>query len=383
MVILRLGNASVSLDEAHPRVYAGRDNAACGLAFLDAGLSRRHAEIWIENGQAYLRDLGSSNGSWIDGRPLGHEIVALTPGHQIFLGTVPLAVEWRDGGVAAAVAMPEALRQQIEARQQQIAQMHAAPPQPAAASQQFAGAGIPTTTPGEYVYRKQGSNDNGVLLLALKQDTFWNGSMIDGYVEFTSLDHQTVASVTVELVEIHRKGNAHGHVWDRVLVRQGPWRAAHGDVIPLPFQLRTPPGTAMSGKDVRWEIRGAVDINWAVDVDCTIDINMRNADIERVRDAFGALDYRLAEMDSHPLGQRYDGRFQPPANLRAQLGVNEIDVGIEYLGANLKVMIHLDKRGMFASDKDVSEVYDLTRFRQSSMQEVVGHFAALIQKMMG
>jgi hypothetical protein len=382
MVILRLGTSAVSLDEAHPRVFAGRDNAACGLAYLDGGLSRRHAEIWIENGYTYLRDLGSSNGTWVNGRMLGHETVALAPGMNVYLGTVPLGLEWRDGGAAQAMPMPDALRQQIEARQREIEAMHAQPAPAPAAAPSYSGAGLPSTTPGEYVYRKQGANDNGVLLLALKQDTFWNGGVIDGYVEFTSLDHQTVASVTVELVEKHRKGNSHGHVWDRVLVRQGPWRAAHGDVVPLPFQLRTPPGTAVSGRDCVWELRGSVDINWAVDVDCTMDITMRNGDVERVRDAFGALDYRLAELESHPLGQRFDGRFQPPANLRSQLGVNEIDVSLEYLGANLKVMIHLDKRGVFASDKDVSEVYDLARFRSASMPEVTGHLADLIQKMM-
>ncbi|HTJ43176.1 MAG TPA: FHA domain-containing protein [Kofleriaceae bacterium] len=360
-------------------MFAGRDNSACGLALMDAGLSRRHAEIWLENGYTYVRDLGSSNGTWVNGRMLGHETVALVPGMNVYLGTVPLALEWRDGGQAQAMPMPEGLRQQIEARQQQVAQMHAAPAQ--APAQPMAG--IPQTTPGDLVYRKQGSNDNGVLLLALKQDTFWNGSMIDGFVEFTSLDHQTVASVTVELVERHRRGPSGGHVWDRVLVRQGPWRAAHGDVMPLPFQLRTPPGTAVSGRDCVWEIRGSVDINWAVDVDCTIDINMRNADVERVRDSFGALDYRLAELDSHPLGQRFDLKFQPPAQLRSKLGVNDITVALEYLGANLKVMVELDKRGMFKSDQDLSEVFDLARFRSAQPQEVVGHFAALIQKMMG
>ena len=390
MVILRLGSSAVSLDPQHPRVFAGRDNTSCGLADMDGGLSRRHAEIWIENGQTFLRDLGSSNGTWVDGRMLGHEVVPLVPGHQVYLGTVPLGVEWRDGGAAPQVPMPDALRAMIEARQQQVDAMHATPAGAAApviapppqVPPHYEGKGIPSTTPGEYVYRKQGSNDNGVLLLALKQDTFWNGGTIDGYVEFTSLDHQTVASVTVELVEKHKRGASKGHVWDRVLVRQGPWRAAHGDVVPLPFQLRTPPGTAISSRDCNWELRAAVDINWAVDVDCDMEITMRNSDIERVRDAFGALDYRLAEMDSHPLGQRYDGKFQPPANLRAQLGINEIDISVEYLGANLKVMIHLDKKGIFHADKDLSEVYDLARFRTSSMPEVTGHFADLIQKMM-
>lgn len=143
-----------------------------------------------------------------------------------------------------------------------------------------------------------------------------------------------------------------------------------------------PQGTSISGKDVQWEIRGQVDINWAVDVDCALPIHMRNTDVERVRDAFGALDYRLAELDSAPLGQSFTGLFQPPATMRSQLGINDIKVIVEYLGATLKVAIHVDKRGMFTSDKDVAEIYDLARFRASAPQEVTGHFAQLIQKMM-
>ncbi len=380
-VVLKLGSSSITLDPSRPRVFAGRDPAACQLAFLDAGLSRRHAEIWIDQtGQAYLRDLGSSNGSWVNGQPLGPHPVPLGPGQQVYLGTVPLGVEWSGGAQTHIVAMPAELRALIDARQRQSAAIHAAPPQ--AAAPQAPMAGVPATTPLELVYRRQGANDNGVLLIALKQDTYWNGSTIDGFVEFTSTDHQTVASITVELVELHRHGASDGHIWDRALVRQGPWRASNGDVVPLPFSLDVPQGTSISGKDVQWELRGQVDINWAVDVDCALPIHMRNTDIERVRDAFGALDYRLAELESAPLGQSFTGLFQPPATMRSQLGINDIKVVVEYLGATLKVAIHVDKRGVFKSDKDVAEIYDLARFRGSAPQEVTGHFAQLIQKMM-
>jgi hypothetical protein len=378
-VVLKLGNSSIALDASRPRVFAGRDPSACQLAYLDGGLSRRHADIWLDpQGQVCLRDLGSSNGTWVDGQPLGPNPVFIQPGAHVFLGTIPLGIEWQTGGQTQMVAMPAELRQMIEARQQQAAAIHASPP-PVAAP---AATGMIATmgTPAELSYRRQGANDNGVLLLALKQDTFWNGSTIEGYVEFTSTDHQTVASIAVELVELH--GTSDGHVWDRALVRQGPWRAANGDVVPLPFALQVPQGTSISGRNVQWEIRGQADINWAVDVDCALPIHMRNTDIERVRDAFGALDYRLAEMDSARLGQRFTGTFQPPANLRSQLGINDIKVIVEYLGATIKVAIHVDKRGIFHSDKDVAEVYDLARFRASAPHEVVQHFAELIQKMM-
>ena len=227
--------------------------------------------------------------------------------------------------------------------------------------------------PADYAYRRQGSNGNGVLLLALRQDTHWSGTNLDGYVEFTALDNETVASITVELVETHRRSSALGqswekdHVWDRVLVRQGPWRAQHNDVLPLPFQLRVPAGTAMTNKEVSWQIRGMVDINWASDIDASIPLTMRNPDIERLRDAMGALDYRVEDIEASPAGQRFEGTFAPPAQL-AQ-GINKVTLEIEYLGANVKLRMKLDKKGLH-HDPAIDQVFELGRLRAASQPEV-------------
>jgi sporulation-control protein spo0M len=220
-----------------------------------------------------------------------------------------------------------------------------------------------------------------VLLLALKQDTFWSGSTIEGFVEFTSEDNQTVASITVELVEYHKKAGSTGHVWDRFLVRQGPWRAAHGDVLPLPFQLRVPAGTAMSSKDVSWEIRGDVDINWASDVHASIPMTMRNPDIERIRDALGSMDYRVVDIDSAALGQHFEGTFAPPANLAKQMGINEIRITIEYLGTNLKVRMLVDRKGLH-HDRAIDQVFELTRLRTASQAEVNATFQTMLAQLL-
>lgn len=143
-----------------------------------------------------------------------------------------------------------------------------------------------------------------------------------------------------------------------------------GDVLPLPFQLRVPPGTSISGRDVIWEIRGLVDINWAVDIDCVVPIHMRNTDVEKIRDALGGLDYRIVELESAPLGQRFEGKFTPPANLRSQWGINEIEIAVEYLGANIQIHMHIDKRGIFTRDRDVKQVYDLARLRAAPVGEL-------------
>jgi hypothetical protein len=373
-VNLVLGSAQVRLDGQNTRIFAGRDPAACQLAHMDGTLSRRHAEVWLaSDGQIYLRDLGSANGTWVDGKGLGQDAVALRPGMQVWLGHVPLGVTWPQTGgqTMLAQSIPPELQALMAARQQQAA---APPPTTAAGS-------TSTPLPHDFAYRKQGSNDNGVLLLALKQDTHWCGANIDGYVEFSATDNETVASITVELVEIHRRGNQKGHVWDRVLVRQGPWRAQHGDILPLPFTLRVPAGTSMSSKDVSWEIRGLVDINWASDIDASIPITMRNPDIERLRDGMGAMDYRLQDIESVAGGQRFEGAFAPPAQLARDMGVNSVKLEIEYLGANLKVRMKLDRKGLH-HDPALDQVFELGRLRQASQAEVNATLKSMLEALL-
>jgi len=359
-VNLVLGSAQARLEGPNARMFAGRDPTACQLAHQDATLSRRHAELWIAgDGTAYIRDLGSANGTWVDGKALGADPVALRPGQQVWLGHVQLGVTLpvQGGQTVMAQTVPPELQALIAARQQQTA---AAPPPATSTS---------TPLPADFAYRKQGSNDNGVLLLALKQDTHWCGGSIDGYVEFTATDNENVASITVELVEVHRRGSAKGHVWDRVLVRQGPWKAMNGDILPLPFALRVPAGTSMTSKDVSWELRGLVDINWASDIEASIPITMRNQDIERLRDGMGAMDYRVEDVASVPGGQRFEGKFAPPAQLARDMGVNSVALEIEYLGANLKVRMKLDRKGMH-HDPALDQVFELARLRTASQPEV-------------
>jgi hypothetical protein len=373
---LQLGNSTTRLEGVTARVFAGRDPAACQLAHGDATLSRRHAELFVEQGQLFVRDLGSANGTWVNGNHLGHDPVPVSSGAQVWLGHVPLGVTWEVDGSSTVMAqqVPPELAAMIAQRQAQQQAQLAAPP---SASLTVTS----TPLPQDYAYRRQGNNSNGVLLLALTQDTFFNGGSVDGFVEFTSEDNQTVASLTVELVEYHRRGGSHGHVWDRFLVRQGPWRAAHGDVLPLPFQLRIPSGAAMTSRDVTWEIRSLVDINWAVDIKASIPIQMRNPDIERLRDALGAMDYRVVDIQSAELGQHFEGTFAPPANLAREMGINEIRLTIEYLGANLKVRMLLDRKGLH-HDRAIDQVFELGRLRAASQVEVNGALQAMLQQLL-
>jgi hypothetical protein len=402
-VQLQLGNAQARVDASQPRLVIGRDPATCGLVSPDPSLSRRHAELFLEGGITYLRDLGSSNGTWVDGQ-LVTQPVPLRAGQTVYLGMVPLGVQWVGGGGGAtvmAMQMPAELRALIEQRKQQIAAVAAAPPPaqmaqvvgaPPAPMAPMASAPVPATglgvggraapLPADYAYRRQGANGNGTLLIALRGDTFANNMVLDGFVEFTATDNETVASIVVDLVEVHKKGPSGGHVWDRMLVRQGPWKAQKGDVLPLPFQLRIPPGTSVSGRDVYWELRGYVDINWASDIDASCPINMRNTDLERVRDALGGLDYRIVDLESAPLGQRFTGTFHPPAHLKSQLGISDINLVVEYLGTNLKVSMEVEKTSLFRFDKKQDTIFDLARVRAAPLAEVTANFKQQIDQMM-
>jgi hypothetical protein len=68
----------------------GRGSAA-GLRLDDTRVSRQHAELRREGDDVLLVDLGSTNGSSVNGRPV--ERVRLTPGDRIELGRTVLVYE--------------------------------------------------------------------------------------------------------------------------------------------------------------------------------------------------------------------------------------------------------------------------------------------------
>ena len=59
-----------------------QDRAAKELDFL----SRRHAQLYQEDGRILLQDLGSTNGTFVDGRALGDEAIVLQDGQTLAFG---------------------------------------------------------------------------------------------------------------------------------------------------------------------------------------------------------------------------------------------------------------------------------------------------------
>jgi pSer/pThr/pTyr-binding forkhead associated (FHA) protein len=69
------------------RILLGRSHQ-CHLVLADETVSRRHAELELVDGHWHLRDLGSKNGTWVNGRRVADTEVV--PGDALHLGACQL-----------------------------------------------------------------------------------------------------------------------------------------------------------------------------------------------------------------------------------------------------------------------------------------------------
>jgi hypothetical protein len=76
-----------------PLTILGR-GTDCDLRLVDPGVSRHHAELRVEDGEVVLVDLGSTNGTFVNGQPVRR--VTLTDGTRVTLGRTTLVFR-RDG----------------------------------------------------------------------------------------------------------------------------------------------------------------------------------------------------------------------------------------------------------------------------------------------
>ncbi|HEY4606876.1 MAG TPA: FhaA domain-containing protein [Acidimicrobiia bacterium] len=89
----RLAGSGATLEIGANRVIIGRSDEA-DLVLPYDNVSRKHALVWRSDGQAWIRDLGSANGTSVDGAavgdhpvPIGHGSVVSLAGHRYrFLG---------------------------------------------------------------------------------------------------------------------------------------------------------------------------------------------------------------------------------------------------------------------------------------------------------
>jgi hypothetical protein len=76
-----------SYDIVTPVTLLGR-GTDCDLRLVDPGVSRHHAEIRLEGPEIVLVDLGSTNGSFVNGQPIRR--VTLTDGSRVTMGRTTL-----------------------------------------------------------------------------------------------------------------------------------------------------------------------------------------------------------------------------------------------------------------------------------------------------
>ncbi len=72
------------------RCLIGR-SAAADVSLPADTVSRRHALLWQEDGETWIYDLGSANGTYVNGLA-ADEPLAIEPGQRITLGAVPYVV---------------------------------------------------------------------------------------------------------------------------------------------------------------------------------------------------------------------------------------------------------------------------------------------------
>ena len=89
----------------------GRDDA-CEIVIENDSVSRRHARLTVGESGVFLQDLGSANGTFVNGDRANGRI-QLASGQQIQLGTVVFKVEWSASTESAhrEVAAPEQVLQ--------------------------------------------------------------------------------------------------------------------------------------------------------------------------------------------------------------------------------------------------------------------------------
>lgn len=66
------------------------------ILLQEAGVSRKHAEVVLQDGRVTVRDLGSTNGTFIGDTRLGEEEADLTPGQKVRFATTELTLSMPD-----------------------------------------------------------------------------------------------------------------------------------------------------------------------------------------------------------------------------------------------------------------------------------------------
>jgi hypothetical protein len=83
-LVLVEGKGPATTDLVPPETVIGRDESAL-VSIPDSSVSHRHARVYHSDGEWYVEDLGSTNGTFVNDRPLTRAVV-LRPGDMVHIG---------------------------------------------------------------------------------------------------------------------------------------------------------------------------------------------------------------------------------------------------------------------------------------------------------
>jgi FHA domain-containing protein len=100
-LVIHEGAAAGSEHPVDAELILGREHGSADVVIPDPGVSRRHARVTPDEGALVLEDLGSSNGTYVNGHRIDGP-VSLGAGDEVQLGDTVIGV----GGTAATAVMP-------------------------------------------------------------------------------------------------------------------------------------------------------------------------------------------------------------------------------------------------------------------------------------
>jgi hypothetical protein len=101
-LVIHEGSGAGSEHPVDGELILGREDSTADLVINDPGVSRRHARVLADNGGVIVEDLGSSNGTYVNGERISGP-VELGAGDEVQVGATTLGIQ---GGTAATALMP-------------------------------------------------------------------------------------------------------------------------------------------------------------------------------------------------------------------------------------------------------------------------------------
>ena len=98
ILVLKLPDGPVPpINVAPPGIQIGRSKEGNDLVIDSAYVSRQHVKILLDDATALIQDLGSTNGTWVNGVRLGTEPTPLPPEAEVVLGHSSISFSFQAG----------------------------------------------------------------------------------------------------------------------------------------------------------------------------------------------------------------------------------------------------------------------------------------------